>query len=429
MNNIKRRVLLKWMAMGGILNASGCSTLMQSRGTSNGARVIIIGGGFGGATCAKYLRRYDPSLNITLVEKDKQFVTCPFSNTVIGGLNNIEFITHNYDGLTKNHGVKVLHDLVTEIDVNNKHVITKNGQKLQYDRLVLSPGIDFKWNNTEGYSSDVSQKIPHAWKAGEQTLLLRKQLEAMPDGGTVLIAPPANPFRCPPGPYERASLMADYLKKHKPKSKIIILDAKDKFSKQPLFQNAWDELYGDMIEWVPGSQGGKVLRVDANEMGLLTEDELVKGDVINFIPAQVAGSVATNAGLSNAKGWCDVNQKTFASKINKDVYIIGDACVAGKMPKSGYAANSQAKVCAAQLVNELHGKPPIEPSWINTCYSLVAKNYGISVAMVYRYSDKGIVGVEGAGGVGPVDADISVRKMEANYATGWYHSITQDIFS
>ena len=427
MKKYNRREFLKYLSTMSAIGALSYPLSALSKNVQ--ANVVIVGGGFGGATCANYLHKYNPNINVTLIEQSKKFATCPFSNTVIGGINKLDFITHDYTQLNSKNSINVIHDRVTDIDTDAKAVTTQSGKKISYDRLVVSPGIDFIWDSIEGYNESLAAKLPHAWKAGKQTQLLRDQLVAMKDGGTVIIAPPANPFRCPPGPYERAGLIAGYLKEHKPKSKILILDAKDKFSKQPLFQNAWDELYPDMIEWTPGSQGGKITRVDAKKMTVTTDDDTYKGDVINLIPAQRAGDIAHTANLVNDKGWCPVDQKTFASSKQKDVYIIGDACIAGKMPKSGYAANSQGKVCAMQIIADLDGRKPFEPSWINTCYSLVSKDYGISVAMVYRYSDKGIVGVKGAGGVSAPEADMKLRQLEANYATGWYRSITSDIFS
>lgn len=272
--------------------------------------------------------------------------------------------------------------------------------------------------------------IPHAWLAGAQTTLLRNQLVAMNNGDTFIIAPPDNPFRCPPGPYERVSLIAHYLKQHKPKSKILILDAKAKFSKQPLFMQGWEKLYPGMVEWVSGDKGGRIDRVDVKNKTIHTEmGDKHKAAVINLIPPQQAGMIAHTAGLTNNDGWCPVDQRTFESTVHPDVYVIGDASIAGKMPKSGFAANSQGKVCAAAIVSAIHKTNMPDPSYVNTCYSLVSPDYGISVAAVYRYSkDKGIYPVADAGGVSPKDADANFRKLEARYAKGWYDSITSDSF-
>lgn len=426
MSQIKRRDFLKLVGAASALGALGQAPVALGKAS---ARVIVIGGGFGGATAAKYIRRFDPGIHVTLIEKDSKYTTCPFSNTVIAGMRDIDSITFGYDKLSKNHGVEVIHDLVTEVDAAGKKVTLKGGKTLQYDKLVVSPGIDFKADAIEGYDEAAAQKMPHAWKAGAQTTLLRKQLEAMKDGGTVVIAPPPNPFRCPPGPYERASLIAHYLKNNKPNSQILILDAKDKFSKMPLFQDGWAELYGTMIAWTGASEGGKVVRVDPKGMKVVTTDEEVTADVANIIPAQTASRLAHAAGLTDKTGWCPVDPNTFESTIHKDVYVIGDASIAGPLPKSGYAANSEAKVCAAQLVAAVSGQKPLAPSWVNTCYSLVGPQYGISVAMVYKGSPKGIAKVEGSGGVSPRQAPLSTRTMEAIYAEGWYNSIVQDMFT
>ena len=393
-------------------------------------RVVIVGGGFGGASCAKYLSRLAPGLEVTLVERDSRFITCPFSNAVLGGLYDINYITHGYDALKDTHGVSVVHDSASEIDPVAKTLSLAGGSTLKYDRLVVSPGIDIQWGAIDGYDEAASKAMPHAWKAGSQTLLLRKQLEEMPDGGVVIIAAPRNPFRCPPGPYERASLIAHYLKQAKPRSKILIYDAKDKFSKQPLFQQGWQALYPGMIEWISESEGGAIESVDASKMTVHpTFGEPRKADVINMIPPQKAGAIAHAAGLSGDGAWCPVNQRTFESAVHKDIHVIGDAAIASPMPKSGFAASSQGKVCAAAIVASLSGQEMPDPSYVNTCYSLVGPEYGISVAMVYRVGESGIVAVKGAGGVSPADATAAFRRDEARYSVGWYQSITSDIWA
>jgi len=270
--------------------------------------------------------------------------------------------------------------------------------------------------------------MPHAWKAGEQTLLLRSQLESMEDGGTVVIVAPANPFRCPPGPYERASLIAHYLKTRKPKSKVIILDAKDAFSKQRLFQNAWKELYPDHMEWVSLSTGGKVTAVDAASKTLKTDFGDHKSDVANVIPPQKAGAIAQTAGVADRSGWCPVDPVTFESKLVPNIHVIGDAAIMGGMPKSAFSANAQAKVCATAVTDLLAGKTPAEPRLINTCYSLVAPDYGITVAGVYKPANGVLADIEGAGGVSPIDAPHETRALEAQFAEGWFKTITGEVF-
>lgn len=429
MRNTTRRDFLKTVGVaGGAAALAGTGTLFSGCGTKAN-KVIVIGGGFGGATCAKTLRRLDPSLKVTLIEREARFVTCPFSNTVIGGLNTLDAITQDYTALRDKHGINLVQGNVVEINPAAKMVDIDGMGSMRYDRLVVSPGIDFRWGEVEGYDEVASQVIPHAWKAGEQTLLLRHQLEAMPDGGTVIIVAPPNPYRCPPGPYERASLIAHYLKQHKPRSKILILDAKEKYSKQALFEEGWKQLYGDMIEWVKGSEGGVVTAVDVKQRQVFNLlGDAITGDVINLIPPQKAGAIAQQAGLTDSSGWCPVDQRTFVSSVNPDIHIIGDACLAGSMPKSGFAASSQAKVCAAAVVAALRGESMPEPSYVNTCYSLIDQDYGISIAGVYRLHEGKIVGVEEAGGVSPLGASAEFRRKEADYAHGWYASITADIF-
>ena len=429
MSSYDRRRFLQLLGSGGILAASMNPLSALAMSGSPSARVIVVGGGFGGATCAKYLNMFDPALSITLIEPSKRFKTCPFSNAVLSGFQNIESISYGYQAHEK-RGINVVHDKVTQIDASNKTVVLSGGEKLSYDKLVLSPGIDFKWDLVEGMQASDANTIPHAWQGGPQTTLLKNQLVSMRNGGTIIIAPPGNPFRCPPGPYERVSLIAHYLKQHKPKSKILILDAKSKFSKQALFMQGWEKLYPGMIEWVAAEKGGRIDEIDVKNNIIHTElGSQHKADVINFIPPQKAGLIAHTAGLTNSDGWCPVNQRTFESKMQSDIHIIGDASIAGKMPKSGFAANSQGKVCAAAIVSSVHGKAMPEPSYVNTCYSLVSPDYGISVAAVYRYSnDRGIYKVKGSGSVSPKDADKVFRQQEARYAKGWYDSITSDSF-
>ncbi len=434
MSKLTRRDFIRLAGATSGLGMIGLSPLVfgadkpKAEAAKGGGRVVVVGGGYGGAIAAKYLRMMDPDVQVTLVERDKQYVSCPLSNEVLSGHRDIKSLTFGYDDAAKKYGYKTVFDEVVEIDAAKKTVKTKGGTKLQYDKLVVSPGVDFNFKAIAGYDEKVAEKLPHAWKAGPQTLLLRKQVEAMKDGGKVIIVAPPNPYRCPPGPYERAAQIAMYLKEKKPKSKILILDPKDKFSKQGLFQAGWQHYYGDMIEWVSGAAGGKVDFVDADKMTVQAELEKFQGDVINVIPPQMAGAIAKAAGLTDEKGWCPVDQRTFESTIQKDVHVIGDACIAGAMPKSGYAANSQGKVVAGAVVAALNGKPSPAPSYVNTCYSLIAADYGISVAGVYELQDGKIVEVPNSGGVSPAVASPRVRQMEAEYAVSWFKNITADMF-
>jgi sulfide dehydrogenase [flavocytochrome c] flavoprotein subunit len=392
------------------------------------ARVVVIGGGFGGATAARYLKKASPQLQVTLVEPSRRFVTCPYSNLVIGGWRKINSITFGYDKLAK-AGITVAQDSAVAIEHDRKRVRLAGGRMLPYDRLIVSPGIDIRWNAIAGYDEKAAQVMPHAWRAGEQTLVLRRQLEAMPDGGLFVMAAPANPFRCPPGPYERVSMIASYLKQAKPRSKILILDAKENFSKQPLFQDAWQKFYPGMVEWVPVGKDGKVVKVDAKSKTLETEfGQSHKAAVANVIPPQMAAKIARDSGLADQSGWCPIEPTTFESKLVKGVHVIGDASIAAPMPKSGFAANSQGKVAATAAVAMLQGRamPPV--GMVNTCYSHVAKDYAISVANVYRATAERLIEVPDSGGTSPRQWDDENRRLESLYADGWYASITGDMF-
>ncbi|MCB1864233.1 MAG: FAD-dependent oxidoreductase [Chromatiales bacterium] len=424
MSRINRREFVGLLGGGLLLGAAGIP--LSARAGAK-ARVVVIGGGYGGATAAKYLRLYDPGIEVMLIDRDEKFISCPLSNEVLSGERAMESLTIGFDGLAA-RGVKVVHAEVGEIDAAAKRVKLGNGQTLGYDYLVVSPGVDLRWDSIAGYSETAAEIMPHAWKAGPQTLLLKKQIESMPDGGTVIIAAPPNPFRCPPGPYERAAQIALYCKHHKPRSKIMILDAKSKFSKQGLFQAGWKQHYGDMITWVSSSDDGKVLGVDTGKRIVMTEFAEHHADVANIIPAQKAGAIAARAGLVDESGWCPVDQRSFESTLHKDVFVIGDACIAGAMPKSGYAANSQGKVAAANIAARANGHSVAPPSYVNTCYSLIAPEHGISVAGVYQFVDGKIVSVKNSGGVSPADGDTALHKREAVYAHSWYRNIVGDIW-
>lgn len=390
-----------------------------------GRRVVVVGGGYGGTIAAKYIRMMDKSIEVVMVERNDHFISCPFSNLYIGGvLKTLDPLTIKYDKLVANHGVKLLQAEVTAIDPAAKKVVTSKGT-LSYDRLVMSPGIDFRLEEMKGYDAAAMEMMPHAWKAGPQTILLRKQLEAMKDGGTVVMTVPLAPYRCPPGPYERANMIALYLKQHKPKSKLIMLDANpDVSSKGPLFKKGWKDNYASIFEY-RGAK--KVTEVDAKTRTVLIEGiDDVKGDVVNVIPPQRAGAIAVAAGLvGDDKNWCPVNATTFESTKHKDIHVIGDACVAGAMPKSGYSANSEAKVCAMNLVALMNGKETTELSGINTCYSYITADQAVSVAGVYAVKEGKIIGVPNSGGVSPID--FSTTKHEAIYAESWLKNILTEM--
>lgn len=408
--------------------AASAATVLATPALAQAApRVVVVGGGFAGASAARALKQANPQLNVTLVEASRTFTACPFSNLVLAGMRPLQAQQFGYDRVAAS-GVQVAFAEATAVDIQGRTVTVGSGQSLPYDRLVLAPGIDLRWDGLPGYTEAAAATLPHAWKAGEQTTLLRNQLEAMPDGGTVLIAAPANPYRCPPGPYERASLIAHYLKTRKPKSKVIVLDAKDQFSKQRLFQNAWKELYPDHLEWIGLSQGGKVTAVDVGTKTLTTDFGSHKGDVINVIPPQKAGRIAELAGAADRTGWCPIDPVTFESKLVPNVHVLGDATIAGGMPKSAFTANAQAKACAAAMVKLFSGEKPTEPKLINTCYSVLGPDYGITVAGVYVPVNGVLTEVPGSGGVSPVDAPAENRAFEADFARGWFNTITNEVF-
>ncbi len=419
----RRDLLRQAVAMGAASSLPARIAMAQQPVT----QVVVIGGGFAGATCARMLRRLDPRLAVTLVEREPTFTACPFSNEVVVGLRELPQQQFGYDKLAA-EGIIVVTRSAAGVDPQARTVSLEDGSRLAYDRLVLAPGIDFRWNALRGYDEATVELMPHAWKAGPQTLTLQRRLMAMDDGGLVIITVPANPYRCPPGPYERASLIAGYLKQKKPRSKVIILDANDAFSKQKLFQSAWRELYPGLIEWVPLSKGGKVTSVDPATMSLTTDFARYDADVANVIPPQKAGTIADLAGVADKTGWCPIDPVTFELSLQPNIHVIGDAAIAGAMPKSAFAANAQAKVCAAAVAALLAGDKPTTPKLINTCYSLVAPDYGISVAGVYQPSDGQLVEVPGAGGTSPLDAPASLRAAEANLADGWFRTITAEVF-
>jgi sulfide dehydrogenase [flavocytochrome c] flavoprotein subunit len=412
--------------VGGLAASAGLVALPLISRAQSAARVVVIGGGFGGAACARELKRLDPKLAVTLVEHNRTFTACPLSNEVIAGLRGISAQQFGYDKFAA-YDVTVIAQAATKIDPQARAVTLADRTSLGYDRLVLAPGIDFKFDALEGYDETASLKMPHAWKAGEQTLLLRKQLGAMEDGGTVALAVPANPARCPPAAYERASLIAHYLKTRKPRSKVLILDAKDTIPQQRLFENAWKELYGDMIERIPLSQGGRVTSVDPSTNTIVTEFGNYTPDVANVIPPQKAGRIADIAGVADRTGWCPIDPTTFASKLVPNIHVIGDACLGGGIPKSASAASAQGKACAAAIVSLMTGKTPETPKLTGICYDTVAPGYAFSLAGIYQPKDDIFVEAEGSGS-SAVDAPREVRAREADEAHKWYRTITVDAF-
>ncbi len=423
---IKRRSLLQ--ASAGLLGATGAMGLMSGCATGgSGPKVVVVGGGYGGATAAKYVRMWsDYGVQVTLVEPNANFVSCPLSNLVLGGSKTMADITTPYDNLVRRHGVNLVRDMVTAIDADKRTVKLAGGSELVYDRLIVSPGVDFMWETLPGMGKPGAQDaVLHAWKAGAQTVALRRQLEAMPDGGVYAMSIPLAPYRCPPGPYERACQIASYFKAAKPRSKVLILDANDDVtSKGPLFKKAWADRYAGIIEYRPKHS---VVDVDAAGKTLKFEfNNDQKADVLNVLPAMRAGEIAVKSGLATAnKRWCEVDLLTFESNAAKNVHVLGDATQsAALMPKSGHMANQHAKTCAAAVVALLSGKTPNQsPIYNNTCYSFVSPDEVVHVASVHAYNaaNKTMTVVAGAGGVSGV-----ASALEGAYAMGWAQNIWAD---
>jgi sulfide dehydrogenase [flavocytochrome c] flavoprotein chain len=421
------RLMTRRNVVRGIAATTASFTFPCPSRAQSAARIIVIGGGFGGAACARALRRIDAKLQVTLVEPNKIFTACPFSNEVIAGLREIEAQQFSYDKIVA-EGVSVVAQAAVKIDPQARMVGLADGTSLAYDRLVLAPGIDLRFDALPGYDEATAARMPHAWKAGEQTVLLRRQLEAMDDGGLVALAVPASPSRCPPAPYERASLIAHYLKAKKPRSKILILDAKDAIPQQRLFENAWKELYPGMIERISLSQGGRVVSVDPSTNTLVTDFGNYDAKVANVIPPQKAGRIAGIAGAVDNTGWCPIDPVTFASKLVPNIHVIGDACIGGGIPKSASAANAEAKACASIVASLISGASPAIPKLDGTCYNTVAPGYAFSLSGTYQPRDDIFAEIEGSGFTSPVDAPRETRLHEADIAQSWYHTITAETF-
>ncbi len=425
MSDISRRDFAKLAGVAGTTAATFAlapSVLAQSRG-----RVVIIGGGPGGATVAHYLKKGSPKLDVTLINAGKTYTTCFFSNLYLGGFRTYESLVHNYAGL-RALGVKVVHALATDVDTTKKVVKLSGGKSLSYDKLVISPGIDFKWESVPGYSAKVANVMPHAYLPGAQTLLLKRQLEKMPNGGVVAMVNPVGPYRCPPGPYERMCMIAHYIKTKKPKSKLIVLDPKKTIiSKGAVFKEAFDKHYKGIIEHhlTNDFDDFSVTRIDPKTKTITTKaGKTVKAAVANIIPAQKAGLIAFRAGVTEGD-WCPVNPGDFSSKKVKDVYVLGDASIAGAMPKSGFSANSQAKSVASAIEAELTGKKRFAPRYRNTCWSMVAPNDSVKVGANYKPED--LKSFEGF--VSKAGEDAALRKQTFEESLAWYDGITTDTFA
>jgi sulfite dehydrogenase len=412
---MKRRDFLK---LAGAASLAGCASAVPSRG-----RVVVIGGGFGGATAAKYIRQWDPSIDVVLVERDADFVSCPISNLVLGGFAGMRDITQDRDGLRR-HGVQVVRDEAIAVDAAKKTVRLARGGDISYERLIVSPGIDFLFGDVRGYEAAMqSGRVLHAWKAGAQTAALRRQLEEMRDGGVYVLSIPLAPYRCPPGPYERASMVAAYFKRAKPRSKVLVLDANpDVTSKAGLFKRAWADLYPGILEYRGNS---RAVGVDGASMTVKLELDDVKGDVLNVVPPHRAGDLAAKAGLITTNNrWCDVDWRSMESKAVKGVHVLGDATLsAPAMPKSASMANNHAKIAAAAIVELLNGRSPEPVKIINTCYSFVSEKEAIRVSSVHEWEpgQATLIAVKGSGGVSAARSE-----AEATYAWNWARAIWAD---
>ncbi|HVJ10985.1 MAG TPA: NAD(P)/FAD-dependent oxidoreductase [Burkholderiales bacterium] len=408
---MKRRDFLK---VAGAASLVGCATPLPAK-----ARVVVIGGGYGGATAAKYIRMWDPSIDVVLVEREASFISCPISNLVLAGYTSMDEISRGYDGLRR-HGVTVVRDEVSAIDASRKSVRLANGADIAYQRLIVSPGVDFDFSEMEGYESAMQAgTVLHAWKAGPQTVALRRQLEQMSDGGVYLLSVPMAPYRCPPGPYERASMVAAYFKQAKPRSKVLVLDANpDVTSKAGLFKRAWSDLYPGILEF-----RGNVKVVGVERGAVRTDFETIRGDVLNVVPPHRAGDIAMKSGLITTNNrWCDVDWRTMESKAVKGVHLLGDATLsASGMPKSASMANNHAKIAAAAVVELLNGRAPQPMKIINTCYSFVSQKEAIRVSSVHEWDGTTLQPVKGAGGVSAARSE-----AEGTYAWNWARTIWAD---
>ena len=447
---MKRRDLLQGMglALGGLVAAPAA---LRAQGAAG--RVVVVGGGVGGATAAKYLKLFNPALQVTLVERQPFYVRPYGSSEVLNGHTTMQALQVSYDALASRWGVQVVIDTATALDAGRRVLRTAGGRQLPYDRLIVSPGIELMYDAIPGYSREVAEtRMPSGWIPGTQTALLARQLQAMRPGGVFVIAAPPNPYRCPPGPYERAALMAEWFQQHNPAAKVIIADPKDGFVTDQTMMLGWNRLYGfnpppdyaqkisagaelkrhadgaSGIAWIRGSQGGRVLKVDAKTMRVETEAETIQADVVNVIPPMKAARLAVDLGLTDATGWCPVERIDFASQRVPNVHVIGDASIADAMPKSGFSANNQAKAVARAIVEQLAGRPAPEPVWENTCYALAGSQYGLFVADVFRLVDGKIARINGKRFL-PLDASANQIRLGARYQQAWLRTFTEDVFA
>lgn len=413
-------------ATAGAAAAASLSAPMAQASGSGKPKVVVIGGGAGGATCARYIAKDSKGeIDVTLIEPTRTYYTCFFSNLYMAGIRDLRSISHSYGKLASDYGINVVHDWAVNIDREARTVSLAGGATLTYDRLVLSPGIDFVDGAVPGWDLTRQNKMPHAYKAGSQSELLKAQIEAMPEGGTFAMVAPPNPFRCPPGPYERISMIAHILKNRNPTAKILIADPKPKFSKQALFQDGWSRHYDGMIEWVGPDFGGGAVEVNADEMTVSIDGEVTKVDACNVIPAMKAGRICDMAGITEGN-WAPVIPHTMQSRVDGSIHVLGDASNQGDMPKSGFAANSQAKVAAMAVRSALTGSKLFPAKFTNTCWSLIDEGDGVKVGASYEATDEKIAKVDGF--ISQVGEDAELRQATYEESVGWYRGMTSDMF-
>ncbi|TSE21686.1 Sulfide dehydrogenase flavocytochrome c flavoprotein chain [Tepidimonas alkaliphilus] len=441
-----------WMARAlGLLAATAAPTLAFA---NDKARIVVVGGGVGGATAAKYLKLFNPALDVTVIERNPIYIRPYGSSEVLTEHITMRDLEVRYDTLRDKYGIRFVFDAAVALDPVARVVTTAGKQRIGYDRLIVSPGIELLYDAYPGYSEQVARTaVPSGWIPGEQTALLAQQLKAMRPGGLFVLAAPPNPYRCPPGPYERAALVTEWLLQRNPTAKVIIADPKDAFVTDETMMLGWNRLYGfnlpedyakkmadkvelkthskpSMISWIRGKDGGRPLKLDAKRMRLETEGETIQADVINIIPPMRAGAIARAFGLTDSSGFCPIERRTFASTLVPNVHVIGDASIADAMPKSGFSANTQAKVVARAIVEELAGRKAPEPLWENTCYALAGKDYGLFVADVFRILPDGKIGrVNGKERYLPLDASPVQIRLGARYQQAWLRTFTQDCFA
>ncbi len=430
---LNRRDLLKTFGAAA-LAGTGLFGASNKAYAAKAQHVVVIGGGIGGATFAKYLRFAHADVKITVIEPNDHYITCLRTNDVMVNLHTLDELTFSYDTLRNQYGIGFVFDSAKDVDFERKIIRTTKGDEIKYDKLVMSPGIDFRFEDYEGHSAELaSTQLPHAYKAGPQTLMLRDQFQSMKQGGVFVMSAPSGEFRCPPGPYERISLFAEWMQKHNPTGKIIIMDPKNSHSKFTPFQTAWKRLYGygtddSMIDWVSLENGGRVTGIDVANKTLLSDGGPVKYDACNIIPNQRAGKIAQPLGLVDQSGWCPINRHTFESSIQPDVYVLGDSSIADEMPKSGNAANTQAKVCARAIAAELRGEDRPNAIFANVCYSLVGSNYGISISAIYEVVNDRIIAKGESSGVSPITDLPGQPILEATYQKNWHRAFVKDVF-